>query len=60
MIYLYTIGLLVFVMVAFVMVQAIANWFARRHPEFGAARRMGIGGCCGKCANNTCEKDGGH
>ncbi len=57
MIYLYTIGLVLFVMVAFVSVQSAANWFARRHPEFGAPRRMGEG-CCGKCTGDTCENEG--
>jgi hypothetical protein len=46
-------------MVAFVSVQSIANWFARRHPEFGPARKMGEG-CCGKCAGDTCENDKHH
>ncbi len=59
MIYVYTIGLLLFVMVAFVLVQFAANWFARRHPEFGAPRRMGEG-CCGKCTGDTCENEGRH
>ena len=59
MIYLYTIGLLLFVMVAFVLVQSVANWFAHRHPEFGAARRMGEG-CCGKCSGDTCENNKNH
>ncbi len=57
MIYLYTIGLVLFVMVAFVLVQSAANWFARRHPEFGAPRRMGEG-CCGRCGPDACENDG--
>ncbi len=59
MIYLYTIGLLLSVMVAFVLVQSAANWFARRHPEFGPARRMGEG-CCGKCGDGACENEGRH
>ncbi|OIQ97046.1 hypothetical protein GALL_209890 [mine drainage metagenome] len=59
MIYLYTIGLLLFVMLAFVLVQSAANWFAHRHPEFGAARRMGEG-CCGKCSGDTCENNKNH
>jgi hypothetical protein len=59
MIYLYTVGLLLFVMVAWVVVQAAANRFAHHHPEFGAARRMGEG-CCGKCTGDTCEKDRNH
>jgi hypothetical protein len=50
---------LLFVMVAFVSVQSAANWFARRHPEFGAPRRMGEG-CCGKCTGDTCENEGRH
>lgn len=59
MTYLYTIGFLLFVMLAFVVVQAAANRFAQRHPEFGSARRMGEG-CCGKCAGDTCERSGHH
>ncbi len=59
MIYLYTIGVVLAVMLAFVLVQAVANWFAARHPEFGPARRMGEG-CCGKCTGDTCENSGRH
>ena len=59
MIYLYTVGFLLFVMLAWVVVQAAANRFAHNHPEFGAARKMGEG-CCGKCAGDTCENDKHH
>ena len=59
MIYLYTIGLLLFIIIAWQVVQSVASRFAQHHPEFGPARRMGLG-CCGKCENNTCEKEHGN
>ncbi|HET7832982.1 MAG TPA: chemotaxis protein [Gallionella sp.] len=58
MIYVYTVGFVLFMMVAWVVVQAVANRFAHHHPEFGPAREMGVGGCCGKCSEGTCDKDG--
>jgi len=60
MIYLYTIGFILFVMLTWVVVEAAAHRFAKHHPEFGAARRLGKGGCCGKCHGDTCENDGNH
>lgn len=55
MTYILTIAIVLSVMAAWLAVQAAANHFARRHPEFGPARKMGVG-CCGKCDDNTCEK----
>jgi hypothetical protein len=60
MIYLYTIGAMLLIMLLFVGMQHAANWFAHKHPEFGPARKLGAGGCCGKCNDGACEKDGHH
>ena len=60
MIYLYTIGTMLLVMLLLVGMQHAANWFAHKHPEFGPARKLGKGGCCGKCEGDTCENDKHH
>ncbi len=56
MIYLETIGLLLGMMLMFVIVEKIAHRFAHKHPEFGAPRKLGCGGCGGgHCEKGSCD-----
>jgi len=54
--YLIAIGLILLLMLGWIIVEAIANLFAHRHPEFGPPRKMGCGGCGNHCSGH-CEKD---
>jgi hypothetical protein len=60
--YLLTIGLLLLLLLAWIVVQQVYRLFARRHPELGPFRKDGggCGGCCsgGACGDGACETDG--
>lgn len=51
--YLLTIGLILLIMLAGIVVQRFYQLFARRHPELGPFRNLDRG--CGSCAGNTCS-----
>ena len=61
--YLVTIGLLLILLLGWVAVQRVYQWFARRHPELGPFRDEGAscgawgGGDCGGAAR-SCGRDG--
>ena len=57
MIYLYTIGALLALLLVFVTVERIAHRFAHRHPEFGPPRKLGCGGCGGDHCEGHCKTD---
>jgi hypothetical protein len=54
MTYLITIGLVLALLLGFIIVERLAQRFAQRHPEFGAPRKLGCGGCGDHCAGH-CE-----
>lgn len=56
MIYAVTIGLVFMLLMVWIVVQSAAQRFARKHPEFGPARKMGVG-CCGKCDDHACDRE---
>jgi len=51
--YLITIGLILLIMLAGIVVDRFYRLFARRHPELGPFRKEG-GGCGGPCCSGTC------
>jgi hypothetical protein len=55
-VYLVTIGLILLIMLAGIVVDRFYRLFARRHPELGPFRKEG-GGCGGSCGGGGC---GGH
>ncbi|MBI5919894.1 MAG: chemotaxis protein [Nitrosomonadales bacterium] len=58
MTYLITIGVMVALVFAWVMVQTMARQHAERHPEFGPLREEGAGCGCGnhRCGESQCKK----
>jgi hypothetical protein len=56
-IYLLTIGLILLIMLAGMLVDRVYKGFARRHPELGPFRREG-GGCGGHCGSSACGGGG--
>ena len=56
MIYLVTISLLLAMLLGWLAVERLAQHFARRHPEFGPARKLGCGGC-GKHCEGHCKTE---
>lgn len=63
--YLVTIGLILLLLLAWILVQQLYRLFARRHPELGPFRKEG-GGCGGSCGSGACggggcdTESGGH
>ncbi len=60
-VYLVTIGLILLIMLAGIVVDRFYKLFARRHPELGPFRKEagGCGGHCGGCGGGSCEtRDG--
>lgn len=51
--YLITIGLILLIMLAGIVVDRFYSLFARRHPELGPFRKEG-GGCGGNCGSGAC------
>ncbi|MCP5277181.1 MAG: hypothetical protein H6935_02330 [Thiobacillus sp.] len=58
-VYLVTIGLILLIMLAGIVVDRYYKLFARRHPELGPFRKEGgaCGGHCGSggCGGNACD-----
>jgi hypothetical protein len=54
MIYLKTVLIVLALLAGWLTVRAIARRFAARHPEFGALREDGAGGC--GCGKHQCDK----
>lgn len=54
--YLVTVGLILILLLAWVLVQQAYRLFARRHPELGPFRSEGGG--CGCCSRDSCGEGG--
>ncbi|MEW6677226.1 MAG: hypothetical protein AB1421_04835 [Pseudomonadota bacterium] len=57
--YLITIGLVLLILLAGILVDQFYKAFARRHPELGPFRAEsgGCGGHCGSCGGGRCETE---
>jgi hypothetical protein len=55
--YLITIGLILAITLAGIMVERFYQRFAARHPELGPFRKSGEG--CGSCSGGHCSSGGG-